>query len=1128
MEKGHCLNTLGRAKFDLSMSTMLNPSSVVPKAVKRVHEIFEKPTFMGTLGGSDVKQGSLGDCWLMASFSGLANVPDGLKRICVEYDTRIGIYGFVFCRDGEWIYSIIDDKLYLKSPCWDSPSMQRDLLQQIDREDVERVYRKTYQTGSKALFFAQCKDQNETWVPLIEKAYAKAHGDYASLSGGWIGEGLEDLSGGVTTELLASDILDLDGFWENELSRVNEEFLFGCSTGLLDGGYGDREGISEGHAYVVMEARTLKDGTRLLKLRNPWGKTKKGIWEGAWSDGSKEWTTEVQQELGHQFGSDSVFWISYEDLLRKYQHFDRTRLFRDPDWRCCQRWIGVEVPWKPQYNEKFHIKLTRESPLVLVLSQLDNRYFKGLTGQYSFRLQFRLHELDRPDPEDYIVRSHGNYLMDRSVSIELPSMLPGSYSVFISVIGERDIDVSSIEDVVRRECKKRAENEKLAQVGYAYDLAHSKAAAHLEAVKKLRKKSDQKKASDARARERHRLWEKRHMNRDVTKKQGRKNNEKLLAKQAAREEKRRLAEGLKPQDQAVQTEEPPQAQPAEKEESQPAEGTSKPADEAAKPTEDSSKPTEESSKPTEESSKPTEESSRPTEESSKPTEEKKAEKADEPAKPDGNAESSEAKPEEKKADNATPEEKSEDKSTPKDEKSEANEADATKDSDKPKDDPQGDDKDAEDDETPEGTPIPTPAETPSETPSPSPSQSPTASPALEKTEEQASEKSDEKLDEKLDDTPEPPADNQGEKKSDDSEKKDADTPAEGSDSKTPEEKADETPEKKDDVPSDKQPEKKSEDKGKSEDEPDDKSEAKSEDKPEEKKPEEKTDTPKDNAEGADKKAEDAKTDESAKTPEGEGAPSDSSGSPQDTPKSDGSSTPAADGKDEKVPVPPADASAVSGAPPPAPPVATPPAPAPKPSTPPPPKPAPPAKKAPNMYVTSDGESSASPIEEWEELYSSDDMTRKPRMAAPPPPGTAMVSKYRDESEDEKSPDPWNAICVVGLRVYSKDEDLELRIVMEGGELEEGGMGEKGGVDLDNAQANAGGARGKKKDDEDGAYEGDSEIEKRKKAKKDRKKDGEKSDSETEKDDGRASYPVIVQKGKGDEEYESASAAEPPN
>lgn len=195
--------------------------------------------------------------------------PGSWERILTHASNpkEIGIYGFVFYRDGEWIYSIVDDKLFLKSPCWDSKSMQREMLKQIDREDVESVYRETYQTGSKALFFGQNKDQNETWVPLLEKAYAKAHGDYGSLHGGWIGEALEDLSGGVTTELLASDIFDTDAFWENELSRVNQEFLFGCSTGLLDCGYGERDGIAEGHAYVIMEARTLKDGTRLCKLR---------------------------------------------------------------------------------------------------------------------------------------------------------------------------------------------------------------------------------------------------------------------------------------------------------------------------------------------------------------------------------------------------------------------------------------------------------------------------------------------------------------------------------------------------------------------------------------------------------------------------------------------------------------------------------------------------------------------------------------------------------------------------------------------------------------------------------------------------------------------------------------------
>ena len=80
-------------------------------------------------------------------------------------------------------------------------------------------------------------------------------------------EGVEDLTGGVTTELLTSDILDTDEFWNNEILKVNKEFLFGCSTGLLDGGYGNRDGISEGHAYVIMEARELSNGTRLLKLR---------------------------------------------------------------------------------------------------------------------------------------------------------------------------------------------------------------------------------------------------------------------------------------------------------------------------------------------------------------------------------------------------------------------------------------------------------------------------------------------------------------------------------------------------------------------------------------------------------------------------------------------------------------------------------------------------------------------------------------------------------------------------------------------------------------------------------------------------------------------------------------------
>ncbi|EWY79423.1 hypothetical protein FOYG_17423 [Fusarium oxysporum NRRL 32931] len=42
--------------------------------------------------------------------------------------------------------------------------------------------------------------------------------------------------------------------------------------------------------------------------------------------------------------------------------------------------------------------------------------------------------------------------------------------------------------------------------------------------------------------------------------------------------------------------------------------------------------------------------------------------------------------------------------------------------------------------------------------------------------------------------------------------------------------------------------------------------------------------------------------------------------------------------------------------------------------------------------------------------------------------TVAMNEY--ESEEEKMPEPWNFICIVGVRVYSRDETLELRTVME--------------------------------------------------------------------------------------------------
>ncbi|KAI8623159.1 hypothetical protein F5Y19DRAFT_468721 [Xylariaceae sp. FL1651] len=435
-----------------------------PKSVKRVKDIFDTPKFyIDGPTANDVRQGRDGDCWLLAALCTLSNKPSLIERVCVARDEQVGVYGFVFHRDGEWISEIIDDKLFLTKPDFDESFLERMLWEDRERINSEEQYRKAYQSGSGALYFAQCEHADETWLPLLEKAYAKAHGDYQAIEGGFTGEGIEDLTGGVTTELYTTDILDNEYFWNEELMKVNDEFLFGCSTGMWGIGWGDRKGIMELHAYSVMRAVEM-DGQRLVLLKNPWGK---GEWTGAWSDGSKEWTAEWLLKLNHRFGDDGNFWISYDDLLRKYQAFDRTRLF-GPEWRVTSIWTSLSIPWTLDYHDTyFTFSLAKTGPVVLVFSQLDDRYYRGLEGQYRFELNFRLHKKGQ---EDYVVRSIAPYCQNRSVNVEL-ELDAGEYTVLMKINATRDLDKLPIEEMIRNHARNR--RDKLVAVGI-YDLAHSK------------------------------------------------------------------------------------------------------------------------------------------------------------------------------------------------------------------------------------------------------------------------------------------------------------------------------------------------------------------------------------------------------------------------------------------------------------------------------------------------------------------------------------------------------------------------------------------------------------------------------------------------------------------------------
>ena len=81
----------------------------------------------------------------MAALGVLSNKPGLIEKVCVVRDELVGVYGFVFHRDGEWRSEIIDDKLYLTKPDYDESWIERNLIEDRQRINSEEDYRKIYQ-----------------------------------------------------------------------------------------------------------------------------------------------------------------------------------------------------------------------------------------------------------------------------------------------------------------------------------------------------------------------------------------------------------------------------------------------------------------------------------------------------------------------------------------------------------------------------------------------------------------------------------------------------------------------------------------------------------------------------------------------------------------------------------------------------------------------------------------------------------------------------------------------------------------------------------------------------------------------------------------------------------------------
>jgi len=366
---------------------------------------------------NDVCQGSIGDCWMIGAMSVLATddrfirgsfKPDlkNLQKDLTDEEAKgmlsgvypplfhdyrkYGIYVLRFFKNYAWRYVLVDDRL----PC-----------------------NKAYDVPE--LIFACCARNNEFWVPLFEKAYAKLHTTYQALISGDISDALVDFTGLVSEKLIIQDkgkfnskgLKSPESLWERLVKLRRDKALLGCSivgTGVehavvMDG---IDTGLLAGHAYSVQSVFTIKDAEgveqKLVCVRNPWGTKNPKEWTGRWSDDSDEMITNIEtinKKLREVEGKeaevvdldkkgDGTFYMCFEDFIRIFCKLSVCVKFpvEFMGLRFTSEWAGDSAGGTPYKGTPDQVKCWSQNVQYLFHAKKKATVFVSL-GQDDGRLQ---------------------------------------------------------------------------------------------------------------------------------------------------------------------------------------------------------------------------------------------------------------------------------------------------------------------------------------------------------------------------------------------------------------------------------------------------------------------------------------------------------------------------------------------------------------------------------------------------------------------------------------------------------------------------------------------------------------------------------------------------------------------
>ena len=165
--------------------------------------------------------------------------------------------------------------------------------------------------------------ENEIWVILLEKAWAKINGGYLNIIAGKSREVFEVLTGfgSITFNILNLDF-EKKKLIQKEIENAYETNAFLSCTTIKEERL-RKEGLVPCHSYSMLSVNKIElynhDIVTLFRLRNPWSFKE---WNGDWSEESDKWDDYTKKQIDFKKKDDGSFFISDKDFYSLFSSLE--------------------------------------------------------------------------------------------------------------------------------------------------------------------------------------------------------------------------------------------------------------------------------------------------------------------------------------------------------------------------------------------------------------------------------------------------------------------------------------------------------------------------------------------------------------------------------------------------------------------------------------------------------------------------------------------------------------------------------------------------------------------------------------------------------------------------------------